>query len=60
MDEDLKALHETLKSAAESNSTAHIRPNEAKRGADSIERVQQAVDEAFDKYAQRNMAENKE
>lgn len=51
MDEDLKALHETLKAAAESKATAHIGHKECQRAADAIQRT---VDEAFDKDAQSN------
>jgi len=51
MDEHLKALHDTLKSAADSKSTAHIGHKEAAEGANAIQR---AVDEAFDKDAQSN------
>ena len=56
MDEPLKALHDTLQSAADNNSTAHIGPKEAAEGAKAIQRM---VDEAFDKDAQSNASESK-
>lgn len=45
MDERLKALQDTLKAAADSNSTAHIGSKEAAEGAAAIQRV---VDERLD------------
>ena len=39
MDKHLKALHDTLKAAADSNSNAIIRPKEAREGAKAIERL---------------------